>query len=319
VPTPNRFRPETKEAFSFCADTLAAYLNIPLQAAQNLLACVYGYADLHELLRALETPGAAGPFEVKDPERDAARCERFAALLPVQLGVDLDPDQAAIAPAVPRLLGLFLTHEKHGAAAQAFFSAALSDGRRGLEFYRGHPPERLRKRLELLGKRYPSLFDQPILERDAAGNWNVVEGLSWRRIRAALRAGRNGLRLPERGQHMTGWLSERAAADNWSGGDGESREYIYRALETGRDQHLSEELIIEWIRCFREKEGRWPTLDDKVVWNKYPDGMFEVVGNLNWSRIKDALIFRSRVDPSITLERFMMMHGLCESPSPQEK
>jgi hypothetical protein len=159
-----RFRPETKEAFSLYAGNLAACLNIPLQSSQELLARLYGYANLHELLGVLKTPAPPGPFQAEDPKRDADRCARFAELLPAQLKTNLTPEQRAIAPTVPARLGLFLPCDKHPTVAAAFFSAALTERREGLEFYAGRSAERLRKRLGLLRK----LMEAQIVRRCAS-------------------------------------------------------------------------------------------------------------------------------------------------------
>lgn len=58
-----RFRPATKADFSQYAKNLGHLTGLPLQPSQELLAQVYGYADLHELQEVLKQSGLAGPYE----------------------------------------------------------------------------------------------------------------------------------------------------------------------------------------------------------------------------------------------------------------
>jgi hypothetical protein len=106
-----RFRPESKQAFSLYAGTLAKYLDIPLQFAQEILGRAYGYADLHELIQDLKTPGNAGPYAGKDPLLDAARNERLAELLRSRFSLPspLPPEINKMAEG----LGLFVPMSAH--------------------------------------------------------------------------------------------------------------------------------------------------------------------------------------------------------------
>jgi hypothetical protein len=319
VSVSTRFRPETKEAFSLYAGNLAACLDIPLQSSQELLARLYGYANLHELLAVLKTPAPPGPFQAEDPERDAARCARFAELLPAQLQTNLTPEQRAIAPTVPARLGLFLPCDKHPAVAAAFFSAALTERREGLEFYAGRSAERLRKRLVLLRKlmeaqivqsmrlfherfgRYPSKYSGVVWTRDAAGDWSVVPGESWGSINTALQDTGEALQASS-----ASTLVQLRAAHGLM----------------GPRQALTEALILQWIQNFQDMEGRYPGVDDEIVWGRHPDGRYQAVAHLNWRQINDALVYRLcglPEGPGITLEDFMLTHGLHEShPSSTE-
>lgn len=60
-----RFRPASMADFTRYARDLGEMLEQPLQAAQQLLAKLYGYADLHELKISLSVAGEAGPYEDK--------------------------------------------------------------------------------------------------------------------------------------------------------------------------------------------------------------------------------------------------------------
>ena len=110
-----RFRPESKQVFSQYAGDLARELNIPLQAAQELLARIYGYANLHELQQLLKDKGAPGPFAEEDPAIDAARAERLRKLFG-SLFSDF-PVEASLS--LFETFGLFLPAEAHRAKIEA--------------------------------------------------------------------------------------------------------------------------------------------------------------------------------------------------------
>jgi GNAT superfamily N-acetyltransferase len=57
-----RFRPVDSEDFSQRAKNLAQFLGTSLVPTQELLACVFGYSNRHELQERLKTHGLAGPF-----------------------------------------------------------------------------------------------------------------------------------------------------------------------------------------------------------------------------------------------------------------
>lgn len=52
---------------------------------------------------------------------------------------------------------------------------------------------------------------------------------------------------------------------------------------------LSQEKIREWMVLFREKEGRYPSANDKVVWEKDADGVWTKVQGESWHPIDAAL------------------------------
>lgn len=57
-----QFRPVSRDDFSRYAKALSWLIEEPLQKSQQLLARIYGYADVHELYAVLAKPGAPGPF-----------------------------------------------------------------------------------------------------------------------------------------------------------------------------------------------------------------------------------------------------------------
>jgi hypothetical protein len=74
-----RFRPLNPGAFTDYAKHLAWLLEAPLQRSQELLARIYGYADVHELQQVLQLPATAGPFTGDDRARDRLRLSRIRA------------------------------------------------------------------------------------------------------------------------------------------------------------------------------------------------------------------------------------------------
>lgn len=60
--TPSKFVPETAEAFKRAARDLQRAYPLSLQQSQELLARVYGYADLHELQQTLAKQLPPGPY-----------------------------------------------------------------------------------------------------------------------------------------------------------------------------------------------------------------------------------------------------------------
>jgi|GEM_PF-2616597 hypothetical protein len=63
-PSIAKFRPASKEDFSKYARNLSAILEEPVQKAQEILARIYGYADLHELQVDLQKPcESPGPYD----------------------------------------------------------------------------------------------------------------------------------------------------------------------------------------------------------------------------------------------------------------
>jgi hypothetical protein len=62
-----QFRPADALDFSRRAKNLAKLMEAPLQAAQNILARAYGYADLHELQQVLKVEGPAGTYQDQLP------------------------------------------------------------------------------------------------------------------------------------------------------------------------------------------------------------------------------------------------------------
>jgi hypothetical protein len=73
-----RFRPASQADFTRYARHLGELLGLKLQPAQQILAKIYGYSDLHELQAVLNTPGEPGPYE---DQLDLALPDSLAELL----------------------------------------------------------------------------------------------------------------------------------------------------------------------------------------------------------------------------------------------
>jgi hypothetical protein len=67
---------------------------------------------------------------------------------------------------------------------------------------------------------------------------------------------------------------------------------ISRDFRMPRPQ-LTEELILHWLRCFREKCGHWPSLGDIIVWDK-KDGEWVKIEGEDWTGLNRALHRGSR-------------------------
>jgi hypothetical protein len=72
-----RFRPESTRDFSQRARHLSRWLDLPYQRSQELLARIYGYANLHELQRELDRAEAPGPFEGNPTRNHEPRIARL--------------------------------------------------------------------------------------------------------------------------------------------------------------------------------------------------------------------------------------------------
>lgn len=131
---PARFRPASQLDFGRYAKSLAKVLECKLQDAQQVLARMYGYADLHELQQALKTESSPGPFSDRaaSAELRLARDERtmrcvFDWLAPQKDRYLQNRDALACD------LGLFLSPPAHRTAA-ARVMAYLEDGNGGFTY-----------------------------------------------------------------------------------------------------------------------------------------------------------------------------------------
>ena len=84
----SKFRPKNLGAFSQYSKHLAWLLNLSLQRAQELLARIYGWADLHELQQALKVRSPAGPFMGQDRGLDRQRIQRIRDQVQRAIGKD---------------------------------------------------------------------------------------------------------------------------------------------------------------------------------------------------------------------------------------
>jgi hypothetical protein len=72
---------------------------------------------------------------------------------------------------------------------------------------------------------------------------------------------------------------------------------------------LSEPLIVYWIYCYRERNGRWPGISDTDVWAK--DGETFVRLDESWRAIDSAMRLSRRGLPYLgTLNQFKEKLGL---------
>lgn len=147
-----RFRPASPGDFKKYAKDLGWLIDKPLQRAQELLARMYGYADLHELQVILKRAGTAGPFDDDSDFSERARfvegrAPRLARLLATELGI---PEASPLPerPARVAQLGLFCSPKQQREMKTALVEALGEEERRKRNQQRSGWPSRLLKHLD---------------------------------------------------------------------------------------------------------------------------------------------------------------------------
>ena len=146
------------------------------------------------------------------------------------------------------------------------------------------------------GKRWPTQRDKTVWDKDEKGEWKVVPHESWNAIDASLRNQRRGLV---------------GVAQSLS---------IFRDI-CGLNDDLTEHMLLQWVKWFKEKIGRYPNTTDKEdgsVWIKGMDGKWITVPGENWNAIDQALINEARrvrkIKGAYSLLSFLQKHGLAKPP-----
>jgi hypothetical protein len=166
VPAPitGKFRPATSDDFKSYAKNLAALTLLGLQKAQELLARIYGYANLHELHMVLSEPGIPGPFEneeepmrflpgwVTDTYGDQLRRVLTLTDAAVRAG---SPETPLYRVKLASLLGLFASPDMHRRCVAMVQSHLRLIEKLGLAPTLVEP---------LSGYRYPWTFDERALD-----------------------------------------------------------------------------------------------------------------------------------------------------------
>lgn len=142
-------------------------------------------------------------------------------------------------------------------------------------------------------KRYPNKRDQTVWRKEQDGSFSIVKGETWTGINAALSAGLRGLK----GGSSVSQLEEK-----------------HNFLNKRR---LSDRRLKRWLGWFHEKENRYPTKRDAIVWFKNRKGVFTVLAGENWSAINQALRHGLRgfpPGPGPSLDAFKKANGFVDHP-----
>jgi len=153
---------------------------------------------------------------------------------------------------------------------------------------------------EKAGK-WPNETDRIIWDRDAKDNeWVIVKDESWKSLAHAITRGRRGL-AGLKGTTL-GQLKSKHGLKN------EARE-------------LTTEKLISWIKLFREKTGKWPSLEDTTVWDRAADGNWLEIEDESWQGINSALRQGHRglaACKGSSLSKFRYSHDLHENLSEEQ-
>lgn len=187
---------------------------------------------------------------------------------------------------------------------------ALHRGSRGLEAFKGQTLLQFRRSLglndhltedqlriwilayqEKMG-RWPARDARDVWMRDTAGEWHLVPNETWGALDDALRYGRRGLEA-WRGSTLAGFRKR-----------------------LGLDRALTEDRIVEWMRLFHDKEGRYPTARDRTVWIlDATTGGWRALPSETWAAISSALHQGGRGLKALkgcTLWQLRAAHGMIE-------
>jgi hypothetical protein len=137
--------------------------------------------------------------------------------------------------------------------------------------------------------KWPSCGSGAVWECDeSTGQWTQVAGYTWGAIDKALRYGRYGL----------GSVGCRGLGQ-------------FKARYGLCDAELTEERILGWIRLFHEKEGRWPSCDDRPVWERDAEKGWVVVPGKRWGTLDAALRSGAfSLTGGSSLQKLRAAHGL---------
>jgi hypothetical protein len=138
---------------------------------------------------------------------------------------------------------------------------------------------------EKVGK-YPTEKNKDIWEIDGNGDYIKVENENWKAISACFDNGGRGLKK------YTSFAKFKNA----------------RGLTI--DKTLTEEKIIELVKIFYEKEGRYPTTLDKDVWERDGKGGYVKVEDENWTKIHHNFRKGHRgLNLGLSFDEFKEKHG----------
>jgi hypothetical protein len=116
--------------------------------------------------------------------------------------------------------------------------------------------------------RWPTPRDKTVWDKDVGGRWVIVLGESWAAIDKNLRIG--GAR--------TEHLNAKSLAD--------FREKNQLGTNLRSEERMLDKVtLIRWIKFFYEREERWPTWNDKTVWDKDAEGGWIEVAGESWATI----------------------------------
>ena len=141
---------------------------------------------------------------------------------------------------------------------------------------------------EYKGK-YPSQHDKEVFERDENGGYRVVEEEVWQEIGTALYNGSRGLPEIPFGEFK--------------------KKYGY-------ENKYSEEKIKDWVEIFYEVKGKYPSQEDKHVYERDEEGGYRVVEGESWNAINSALYkgFRG-LEGGSSLAKFKQERGFIDKPT----
>jgi hypothetical protein len=120
--------------------------------------------------------------------------------------------------------------------------------------------------------KWPSEISEVVWDKDSQDNWVAVEKESWRAINAALHDGLRGL-----GGFAGSSLAQFREENNFG------------LSLNSTTKILTPDKLMDWIRLFHEKEGKWPTQYDKIIWEKNDGEQWIIVQEENWIAINSAL------------------------------
>ncbi|MGE3758979.1 MAG: hypothetical protein AB7H97_14555 [Pseudobdellovibrionaceae bacterium] len=123
----------------------------------------------------------------------------------------------------------------------------------------------------------PASEDKEVWERHDDGSYHVVPHETWIGINGALVGRGRGL-VNEDGSPIASSLADL------------KRKHGFVA---DKDK-LSEEQLVEWIKIFKHKTGKYPSAADDIVWQQLPNGSFEQVKGETWGAFEHALRKKQR-------------------------
>lgn len=160
---------------------------------------------------------------------------------------------------------------------------ALRHGTRGLSAFKGQSLAQFRHHHDLHDQlteaqvvrwiklfhekmdKWPTQYDEQIWDRTEPGAWFLVEDEHWSKIDQALRQRGRGL-------HEV---------------DATSLPLLRR--KHGLHNDLNAQQLIQWLRLFKQKEDRWPNLNDKTIWEQDASGVWVIVKRESWTIVNTAL------------------------------